>query len=102
MRTPSVKPLPAFIAYQQLLCLATGGLLGQMVMGIATRHNGSALGLSYALVLLVSGAASLALLLKHLHIERHARSKPAPMQAWMLLLSAGVLGSFYAGPLLGG
>lgn len=103
MRPSSAKPLPAFIAYQQLLCLATGGVLGQMVMGIATRHNGSALGLSYALVLVLSGAASLALLLKHLHIERQprGRSAPAPMQAWLLLLGAGVLGSIYFGPLLG-
>ena len=103
MRTPSTKPLPAFIAYQQLLCLATGGVLGQMVMGISTRHNGSALGLSYALVLVLAGAASLALLLKHLHIERQPRGKPtpAPMQAWLLMLGSGVLGSIYAGPLLG-
>jgi hypothetical protein len=101
MRTPSAKPLPAFTAYQRLLCLATGGVLGQMVMGIAARHNGSALGLSYALVLVLSGAASLALLLKHLHLERQPRGKPAPMQTWLLMLSSGVLGSIYAGPLLG-
>lgn len=101
MRTPSSKPLPAFIAYQQLLCLATGGMLGLLVMGISQRHNGSALGLSYALVLVLSGAASLVFLLKHLHIERQPRNKPAPTQSWLLLLSAGVMGAIYAGSLLG-
>jgi len=78
-----------------------GLLLGRIVMGLSARHEGSAGGLLVALVVLVSGAASVTLFLHHLHQERRGMDVPAPTQTWLMTLAAGVLAAIHFDGVLG-
>ena len=101
------KPAPTAIARipNQLLACATAGLmLGQVVLGLATQHDGALLGLVCALVFVVCGGAGVLLALLHLHgTQQPVRGRgraSAPLQAWALSLAVGVLGSIQLGSLL--
>lgn len=94
--TPPVTRAPN----QLLACLASGLMLGQVVLGLARQHDGSLLGLVCALVIVLAGGASVLSLLQHLHTAQQPRAKPAPTRAWLLALGAGVLGSMVLGKLL--
>jgi hypothetical protein len=95
--TPSRSPLsPALL----LAAAAAGLLLGRGVVGLAMRHEGSVGGLLIALVFLLSGAASATLFLHHVHQQRR-RSVPAPTQAWLLTLAAGVMAAMHVDGLIG-
>jgi drug/metabolite transporter (DMT)-like permease len=98
-KPPATAVLPR-VSHQVLACAGIGLLLGQMVMGIAARHEGSIAGLSCALIFLLSASASVALFLKHQHVEKRPRGETAPMRDWIATLGAGVLASIYYGALL--
>jgi len=92
---------PAVLMSQKsVACAGTGLLMGQIVMGIAAFHNGSIVGLTLALVFVLSGGASLALFLNHRHVEARPRTEPAPIQAWLLTLGAALVASIWFGRVL--
>jgi len=88
---------PFAVSPKTLACAATGLLMGQMVMGISAFHNGSIVGLTLALVFVLSGGASLALFLNHRHVMQRPRTEPAPIQAWLLTLGAAMIASIWFG-----
>ena len=97
------KPaLPAVtrVPNQLLACAASGLLLGQVVLGLATQHDGALVGLVCALIFVLAGGASVLLVLRHLHTEQQPGGTPAPTRAWLLALGAGVLASIHLGSLL--
>jgi threonine/homoserine/homoserine lactone efflux protein len=91
--------LPSPTSQPLLTSVFTGLLMGQVVMGLSAQHQGSLVGLGFALVFLLSGSASLVLWL----LERHRREgvQRAPtVHRWLLMLSAGLLVSIYLDHLL--
>lgn len=91
--------LPSPTSQPLLTSTFTGLLMGQVVMGLSAQHQGSLVGLGFALVFLLSGSASLVLWL----LERHRRERvqQAPrVHRWLLMLSAGLLASIYLDHLL--
>lgn len=101
MSKPPAQTLPQLSPRTVLAAGLAGLLLGRIVMGLSVRHEGSAGGLLVALVFLVSGAASVTLFLNHLHQQRRGPDVPAPTQAWLLTLAAGVLAAIHFDGLLG-
>lgn len=99
MSKPTAKALPSLLQAQSLLCALAGLGLGQVVLAIAAHHAHSLIGFGYALLFVLSGGASVALYLKHLHLERRPRGEAAPMNAWLLMLGVGVLSSLQLGGL---
>jgi threonine/homoserine/homoserine lactone efflux protein len=84
--------LPSPTSQPLLTSVFTGLLMGQVVMGLSAQHQGSLVGLGFALVFLLSGSASLVLWL----LERHRRERVqrAPtVHRWLLMLSAGLMAS---------
>jgi hypothetical protein len=98
MTKPPVSTV--LMSQKNAACAGTGLLMGQIVMGISAFHNGSIVGLTLALVFVLAGGASLALFLSHLHVERHARTVPAPVQAWLLTLGSAFIASIWFGRFL--
>jgi len=98
MSKPPVSSV--LMSQKSAICAGTGLLMGQIVMGISAFHNGSIVGLTLALVFVLSGGASLALFLNHLHAERRPRTEPAPIQAWLLTLGAALIASIWFGRFL--
>jgi hypothetical protein len=101
MNKPPARALPPLSPVPMLSSGLAGLLLGRAVMGLATRHEGSAGGLLIALVLLVSGTAAVTLFLHHLHQQRRGPEVPAPTQTWLVTLAAGVLAAVHFDSLLG-
>lgn len=95
MSKPPVSTV--LMSQKNAVCAASGLLMGQIVMGISAFHNGSIVGLTLALVFVLSGGASLALFLNHLHVERRPRTEPAPIQAWLLTIGAAMIASIWYG-----
>lgn len=100
MSKPSARSVVPYLSNKMLACAFVGGLMGQMVMGISAHHDGSIVGLALALVFVLSGGASMALFLNHRHVERRPRTEPAPIQQWLLTLSAAMMVSIWYGRLL--
>ena len=98
MSKSSASPFP--VSPKSLACAATGLLMGQMVMGIAAFHNGSIIGLTLAMVFVLSGGASLAMFLNHRHVTQRPRTEPAPIQGWLLTLGAAMIASIWYGRFL--
>lgn len=89
--SPSSQPL--------LTSVVVGLLMGQVVMGLSAQHQGSMVGLGFALVFLFSGSASLVLWL----LERHRRARldrPAQVHGWLMMLALGLLTSICLDSLL--
>jgi len=100
MRKTFARSVAPYLSNGMLICAVVGGLMGQLVMGISVRHDGSILGLAIALVFVLSGGASLTLFLNHRHVERRPRTEPAPIQRWLLTLGAAMIVSIWCGHFL--
>lgn len=91
--------LPSPVSQPLWTSAFVGLLMGQVVMGLSVQHQGSLVGLGFALVFLLSGSASLVLWLLERH--RRERSPRAPtVHRWLLMLSMGLLASIYLDLLL--
>ena len=101
MYKPPPPPQPPPPPPAQLAPRPARGLLGRIVMGLSVRHEGSAGGLLVALVFLVAGTASVTLFLHHFHQQRRGPDAPAPTQAWLMTLAAGVLAAIHFDGFLG-
>lgn len=91
--------LPSPTSQPLLTSVVTGLLMGQVVMGLSSQHQGSLVGLGFALVFLFSGSASLVLWL----LDRHRRAqspRPASVHGWLMMLSLGLLTSICLDSLL--
>lgn len=97
---PPVTPHVSRVPNQLLACMASGLMLGQIVLGLARQHDGALVGLVCALVFVLAGGASVLSLLQHLHTAQQPRGKRAPTRAWLLALGAGLMGSMVLGNLL--
>ena len=93
------RDLSQFLLRPAIVCLLSGFLLGQMTLAMAARNEQGNAALGYALVFLISAAASLTLFLKHRHAERLSAQVAAPVHLWLLILCGGVMASMYL-PLL--
>lgn len=101
MNKPPAPTLPQPSTRAMLAAGLAGLLLGRIVMGLSVRHEGSAGGLLVALVFLVAGTASVTLFLHHFHQQRRGPDTPAPTQAWLMTLAAGVLAAIHFDGFLG-
>lgn len=84
--------LPSPTSQPMLTSVTVGLLMGQVVMGLSVQHQGSLIGLGFALVFLFSGSASLLLWL----LERHRRERvpyPPRVYHWLVMLCGGLLAS---------
>lgn len=91
--------LPSPTAQPLFTSAFAGLLMGQVVMGLSLQHQGSLVGLGFALVFLFSGSASLVLwMVERQRLQRPVR--PPAVHRWLLMLSVGLLASIYLDTLL--
>lgn len=91
--------LPSPTAQPLATSAFAGVLMGQVIMGLSLQHQGSLVGLGFALVFLLSGSASLVLwLLDRCRLQRPVRRPD--VHRWLLMLSIGLLASIYVDTLL--
>lgn len=93
MNKPSAAPINALDL--PLWCAATGAVMGQVVLGMSARQPDAFKGGVLALIFVLAGAASLLMLMTHLHQTRWRRERPLPVKTWVLALSAGLLATIY-------
>lgn len=101
MTKPRAKALAFSPTGSLLASVAAGLVFGRVVMGLAARHHGSTAGLVVSLVFLIAATMSVTLFLVHWHAQ-HRRTEPAPIQAWVVALGAGLLASMHLDGVLTG
>jgi len=95
--TPAATPL---VSKEALIALMTGLVMGQVVSAIAIHHDRSMLGLVLALVFVLSGSASLMLLMSSWS-QRSGVPRQGLVYGWIAALGGGLLMSLQAYTLLG-
>ncbi|MEY4562256.1 MAG: hypothetical protein RLZZ618_1533 [Pseudomonadota bacterium] len=95
--TPAATPL---VSKEAFIALMTGLVMGQLVSAIAIHHDGSMLGLVLALVFVLSGSASLMLLMCSWP-SRDGVARQGAVYGWLAALGGGLLMSLQAYTLLG-
>ena len=99
MNKPPAAALP-FALNPTLCCVASGAFIGQVVLALAAaRRDDPFAGLALSLIFMLAAAASLLLLLTHLH-QAPGRRQPVPLKTWLWALSGGLLGTLYIVPTL--
>lgn len=104
MNRKSTATKPALLASplnQLLLCIGMGAFIGQVVLALSARHEGSWAGLVCALVFLLAGIGAVTAFLSHTHQMRRGRHSRGPVKTWLWLLSTGLLASLQVGLLAG-
>ena len=91
--------LPSPTSQPLLTSSVVGLLMGQVVMGLSAQHQGSLVGLGFALVFLFSGSASLVLWLLERHRRERVQRAPS-VYRWLMMLACGLMGSICLDSLL--
>ena len=92
-----MKLILQFVRTPFVACIATGFVLGQMVLAMAERQDHRLAGFGCAAMCVLSAGTSLTLFLRHQHVQSGRPAQSAPVHAWVVLLGLAVLASIGLG-----
>ena len=91
MNKHPAKTAAPLLSTETMMSATAGAIMGQLVLGIASHHEGSWLGLVLAMVFVLAASTSTTMFLALRHVAARPRGVRPPVQGWLLALGTAFL-----------